>query len=72
MDIISIPINNTKLIVGEIKLIQLEEQFLKEDGFLSLPAQEIIGGNGIDSYLSTQEIGRYSYAKPDDSLEKLD
>nr|WP_299202738.1 flavin reductase [uncultured Brumimicrobium sp.] len=65
VDIIPIPYNNTHLIVGKIQLIQLDDNFLQPDGFLSLHDQKIVGGTGLDSYLSTQEIGRYSYAKPD-------
>ncbi len=71
VEIIPISINNTQLVIGKVKLIQLNEEFLKEDGFLSLHDQEIVGGTGLDSYLSTQEIGRYSYAKPDLPLEEL-
>ncbi|WP_107039454.1 flavin reductase family protein [Brumimicrobium mesophilum] len=69
VDIIPIPANGTQLVVGEVKLIQLDEKFLKEDGFLSLHDQNIVGGTGIDSYLSTKEIARYSYAKPDSPIE---
>ncbi|HZH86087.1 MAG TPA: flavin reductase [Brumimicrobium sp.] len=71
VDIIPIPINNTQLVVGKVKLIQLDEEFLMSDGFLSLHDQNIIAGTGLDTYLSTQEIGRYSYAKPDRPIEKL-
>jgi flavin reductase (DIM6/NTAB) family NADH-FMN oxidoreductase RutF len=71
VEVIPIPINNTQLIIGKVKLIQLNEEFLKSDGFLSLHDQGIIGGTGLDSYLSTNEIGRYSYAKPDHPLEKI-
>ncbi|PWH85365.1 flavin reductase family protein [Brumimicrobium oceani] len=69
-DIIPIPVNNTQLVIGKVKLIQLNEEFLKEDGFLSLHDQGIVGGTGLDSYLSAKEIGRYSYAKPDLPLSK--
>ena len=65
VDVIPIPANGTQLVVGKVVLIQLDEKFLKEDGFISLHDQNIVAGTGLDSYLSTQEIGRYSYAKPD-------
>jgi flavin reductase (DIM6/NTAB) family NADH-FMN oxidoreductase RutF len=71
VDIIPIPINNTQLVIGKVKLIQLDEKYLKSDGFISLHDQGIVGGTGLDSYLSAQEIGRYSYAKPDFPLEKI-
>ncbi|HLV42703.1 MAG TPA: flavin reductase family protein [Brumimicrobium sp.] len=71
VDIIPIPINNTQLVIGKVKLIHLDESYLKEDGFLSLSEQGVVGGTGLDSYLSTEEIGRYSYAKPDRSLENI-
>ena len=71
VDIIPIAINNTQLVIGKVLLIQLDETYLKADGFLSLHDQGIVGGTGLDSYLSTEEIGRYSYAKPDLPLESL-
>lgn len=70
-DIIPIPLNNTKLIIGRIKMLTLDEKHLRNDGFLSLSDQGIVGGTGLDSYLSTQEIGRYSYAKPDSPLDDI-
>jgi flavin reductase (DIM6/NTAB) family NADH-FMN oxidoreductase RutF len=72
VDIIPIPANNTQLVIGKVKLIQLDEAYLKSDGFLSLHDQGIVGGTGLDSYLSAQEIGRYSYAKPDRPLEIIE
>ena len=72
VDIIPIPFNNTQLVIGKIILIQLDEAYLKPDGFLSLHDQGIVGGTGLDSYLSTKEIARYSYAKPDRPLDNID
>ncbi|PKR82337.1 flavin oxidoreductase [Brumimicrobium salinarum] len=71
VDIIEIPVNNTKLIVGEIQLIELDENSMEKDGFLSLPKHNVVGGNGLDSYLSISEIDRYSYAKPDQFLKTI-
>lgn len=69
VDIIPIPANGTQLVIGKVLMIQLDEKYLGEDGFLSLHDQGIVGGTGLDSYLSTKEIGRYSYAKPDLPIE---
>lgn len=68
VDVIPIPVNGTQLVIGKVLMIQLDEKYLREDGFLSLHDQNIVGGTGLDSYLSTKEIGRYSYAKPDEPL----
>lgn len=72
VDIVPISMNNTQLVIGKVKLIQLDEKYLEKDGFLSLHDQGIIGGTGLDSYLSTQKLARYSYAKPNRPLESLE
>lgn len=70
-DIIDIPTNNTKLIVGKVMQLYIDDAFLEDDGHLALEHQSIVGGVGLDTYVQTNKIGRYSYAKPDQPLKKL-
>lgn len=70
-DIIHIPTNDTKLIVGKIEELYIDEAFLEDDGHLALEHSPIVGGIGLDTYVQTEKVGRYSYAKPDQTLKKL-
>lgn len=70
-DIIPIPSNNTKLIIGKVEQLHFDEHLLGEDGHLNLDQSTIVGGAGLDTYLKTQKHDRYSYAKPDETLKKL-
>lgn len=70
-DIIPIPANNTKLIIGKVEQLHFDESLLEEDGHLRLEDSSIVGGAGLDTYLKTTKHGRYSYAKPDQTLKQL-
>lgn len=70
-DIIPIPANDTKLIVGNVQQLHFDESLLEEDGHLRLEDSSIVGGAGLDTYLRTAKHGRYSYAKPDQTLKHL-
>jgi flavin reductase (DIM6/NTAB) family NADH-FMN oxidoreductase RutF len=70
-DVIPIPANNTKLIVGKVEQLHIDEGMLEADGHLALENFPIVGGVGLDTYVQTKKQNRYSYAKPDQPLKKL-
>lgn len=70
-DIIPIPANGTKLVIGKVKHLHFDEKLLGEDGHLKLDESNIVGGAGLDTYIKTTKHGRYSYAKPDRTLKNL-
>ncbi|NOS92397.1 MAG: flavin reductase [Cyclobacteriaceae bacterium] len=70
-EIIPIKVNNTFLVIGRLKHVQLDESILLPDGFLQLDQAGSICCNGIDAYYATQLIDRYEYAKPDLKTRKL-
>lgn len=70
-DIIHIPTNDTKLIVGKVTQLHIDEAFLQDDGHFALEDLPIVGGVGLDTYVQTKKWERYSYAKPDQPLKKL-
>jgi len=70
-DIIAIPSNDTKLIIGKVQYVHVDEALIGEDGHLHLDEAPILGGVGLDTYVKTAKHGRYSYAKPDKPLKKL-
>ncbi|MGM0479358.1 MAG: flavin reductase family protein [Bacteroidota bacterium] len=70
-DIIDIPANDTKMIIGKIQYVHVDEVLLGEDGHIHLDDAPVLGGVGLDTYVKTSKHGRYSYAKPDQILKKL-
>jgi len=64
-------VNDTKVIIGEIELIQLDESLIGEDGYVDLETAGSITCAGLDSYHRTQKIGRLAYAKPGQEPREL-
>jgi flavin reductase (DIM6/NTAB) family NADH-FMN oxidoreductase RutF len=65
---IDITINNTVLIIGEVKDVYFPEDCMCEDGFLNIEKAQTITCSGLDSYHKTIQLDRLSYAKPDKEL----
>ena len=61
-----IELNDTILMIGEIKRVYLNERIVGTDGFVDLEAAGSITCCGLDSYHTTQRLCRLSYAKPDE------
>ena len=61
---IPISINQTSMIIGEIKWIHYPDHCLLEDGFLDIEKAGSITSTGQDSYHTTQLLQRLEYAKP--------
>jgi flavin reductase (DIM6/NTAB) family NADH-FMN oxidoreductase RutF len=64
-------INGTTLIIASIQELIVEDKFIKADGFADLHEAGSITCNGLDAYLTTEKLGRFSYAKPDKDLEDI-
>jgi len=56
-------INDTIFIIGEIKTVSFPSDILKEDGFLNLESAGTLTCSGLDSYHTTSNVSRLSYAK---------
>ena len=56
--------NNTKLVVGEIQELYIEEKLLKEDGFVNLSEGNIATINGLDGYAVPTLKERFEYQRP--------
>lgn len=61
---IDLTINNTTLIIGEIKHIYIPENCLSKDGFVDIEKANTVTCSGLDSYHKTVQLDRLSYAKP--------
>jgi len=61
---IDLTINNTIMIIGEIKQLWFPADCLSEDGYLDIEKAGTISCTGLDSYHVTQRLERLNYAKP--------
>jgi flavin reductase (DIM6/NTAB) family NADH-FMN oxidoreductase RutF len=68
---LDIPINNTILIIGSIECIELEDEYISSDGFVSLDKSKTLACAGLDAYYETRLIERLSYATTDTWPQKL-
>jgi flavin reductase (DIM6/NTAB) family NADH-FMN oxidoreductase RutF len=62
---INLAINNTIMIIGQIKNIYFPDDCIQEDGFLDIEKAGSITCSGLDSYHSTNTMERLAYAKVD-------
>ena len=60
---IDLAINNTIMIIGEIKNIYFPEDCMQEDGFLDIEKAGTVTCSGLDSYHSSKSLARLPYAK---------
>ena len=60
---VTLSINNTVLIIGEVKNVYFPQNCLQKDGLLDIEKAESITCSGLDSYHKTTRISRLSYAK---------
>ena len=60
---IDLTINNTIMVIGEIKNIYFPENCLQEDGYLDIEKAGTITCSGLDSYHLSNRISRLAYAK---------
>lgn len=60
---IDLTINNTIMIIGEIKNIYFPEGCMREDGFLDIEKAGTITCSGLDSYHLSKSLARLPYAK---------
>ncbi|WP_295650928.1 flavin reductase [uncultured Mucilaginibacter sp.] len=70
-DIIDVSINNTSIVIGEIIYIILDENVIAADGYVDLEKAGSVTVAGLDSYHTTQRLGRLNYAKPGKHPEAL-
>tara|TARA_B100001063_G_scaffold117122_1_gene109361 strand:- start:34 stop:684 length:651 start_codon:yes stop_codon:yes gene_type:complete len=67
----SLDINSTEFIIGEIVSIEMPDEVIAEDGFISLEKAGTLAVSSLDTYHSTQTIASLSYAKPDKEVSIL-
>jgi flavin reductase (DIM6/NTAB) family NADH-FMN oxidoreductase RutF len=68
---VDLKINNTVLIIGEVKAVYFPENCLSKDGFLDIENAQTITCTGLDSYHKTIRLDRLSYAKPNIEITSI-
>jgi flavin reductase (DIM6/NTAB) family NADH-FMN oxidoreductase RutF len=68
---VDLKINNTVLIISEVKAVYFPENCLSKDGFLDIEKAQTITCSGLDSYHKTKRLDRLSYAKPDKEITSI-
>ncbi len=68
---VDITINNTIMIIGQIKEVYVPENCISEDGFIDLEKSNTVTCSGLDCYHTTTKLDRLSYAKPNLEITSL-
>jgi flavin reductase (DIM6/NTAB) family NADH-FMN oxidoreductase RutF len=68
---VELTINNTVLVIGEVKDVYFPESCFLQDGFLDIEKAQTITCSGLDSYHKTIRLDRLSYAKPNKVITSL-
>jgi len=68
---VALTINNTVLVIGEVKSVYFPSDCLEEDGFLNIEKAASLTCSGLDSYHKTIQLDRLSYAKPDREVASI-
>ena len=62
-EIIDISINNTKMLIGEIVHVLMDDDVVTLDGYVDHIKAGTVTVTGLDSYFETKHLGRLPYAK---------
>lgn len=62
---IPVPENGTRLMIGEVQEVWVDERLVAPDGNLLLGDGASLGAGGLETYYSLVAVGRFAYAKPD-------
>ena len=56
--------NDTRLVVGAIEGVYVDDKMILDDGWVQLDLGEVVTINGLDGYALPQLIERFPYARP--------
>jgi hypothetical protein len=69
--VVEIELNKTLLVIGKIKEVIMQGDYVLEDGFVDIEKAGSMTVSGLDSYHKTNRIARLSYAKTDSPLKEI-
>lgn len=64
-------INDTVMIVGEVTMIYIKDDIVRNDGYVDIEQANIVTTSSLDTYHCTQMLAQLSYAKPGRKLQEL-
>ena len=70
-EIIDLKINGTTLVIGEVIQLAVDDALIGNDGFIDHIKAGTLTVSGLDSYYSTEPVGRLTYAKPGTEPQEL-
>ena len=70
-EVLPVKLNNTTIVIGEIKHIQLKENILASDGYIDHALAGSLTVGGLDGYFENKLLERLSYAKPNQAVQLL-
>jgi flavin reductase (DIM6/NTAB) family NADH-FMN oxidoreductase RutF len=62
-EFLPILLNKTKIVIGEVKFILIDDEIVSADGFVDLGQANSVTSAGLDAYYTTNPLGRLTYAK---------
>jgi flavin reductase (DIM6/NTAB) family NADH-FMN oxidoreductase RutF len=62
-EIIDVSLNNTKILIGEIVHVLMDDGIVASDGYVDHLKAGTVTVAGLDSYFTTEHLGRLDYAK---------
>jgi len=68
---IFIKTNEVYLIIGEVQEFFVQEDCIRPDGFIDLAKAGTAVVSGLDGYYEACEIARFSYARPNQAIQKI-
>lgn len=71
-EVIPIKSNNTKLIVGKIETVVIDEELVHENGFINLEKANTAAISGLDGYYQPKFMKRLKYASVDEPTIEID
>jgi len=63
-EIIDIPTNKTRLIVGEVTFIEINDSLLEPDYGIDLVGADTLASTALDTYFKIIKYKKMAYAKP--------
>ncbi len=70
-EILPLEINNTLLVIGEITDIFCDVNAIQADGHIDIESLDTVAISGLDSYHTSKNLARLSYAKPETAVIEL-
>lgn len=64
-EVIDIKVNNTKLIVGRVRMVEVPDDAVLDDGGIDLVKCGTLASTALDTYFSIDKLAQLRYAKPE-------